>query len=442
MTAVIKTAHANRTQEIMSDITALTLKGKKGSDAMAHIDWRGDVARIRVYKGKDAAGKAMYESKSYRPKATTPAEREKEVSRFAAEFEELVKNGGILEGEKMTVREFGDRYWTDWMDFQRGMEMTRKSYEDILRLHVYPAIGYMKISSVTSLHLQEIVNSMHRDGLSRSAMHNTIAAASSLFSCAVKKRVINSNPCDSGRIDYPKVVKEDKLHYYTVEQANRFLDALEHGIMLHTDGMIRKNGRPIPEKDELKTFDQQFLVYFSLAIFGGFRRGEMVALRWPDVNFKDQTISIQRAARRIRKEIIIKEPKTESGKRTIVLPKICFDRLRNLQKSRRVMSPDGWIFVQRDGITMMDPDTPGKFFRNFLQTYNMAYPDNPLPVIRLHDLRHTAVTLLLSNGVDIYTAMERVGHSKPTTTMEVYGHVIKEYDRKASDLLEKLFKEG
>ena len=301
----------------------------------------------------------------------------------------------------------------------------------------------MPISSVTSLHIQQIIDEMHKKGLSLSAMKNAVIAASSIFTCALRKHVISDNPCEASRLDYPRKKKTDqRLHYFTVEQANRFLDALEHGVTIHTGGMIRKNGRPIPEKDELKTFDPQYLSYFTLALLGGFRRGELVALKWSDVNYRERVITIRRAARRLGSEILIKGPKTDAGYRTIVLPQICFDRLRRLQASRQVFSPDGWIFVQRDGITMMDPDTPGHFFSRTLKLYNETHPDNPLPVIRLHDLRHTAVTLLLSNGVDIYTAMERVGHSKPTTTMNIYGHVMKEYDRKASDLLEKLFKEG
>jgi len=410
---------------------------------MANIKWRGDSARIRVYKGKNADGKPVYASMTYHPKSSTPAEREKETRRAADEFEELVKHGGILEGEKLTVKEFADRYWKDWMDFQRGMKMTRESYEGFLNLHVYPDIGHLPIASVTSLHIQMIIDKLNEKGSSQSLMKNTVIAASSIFTCAVKKHVINDNPCEASRLDYPRKKKTDgRLHYFTVAQANAFLDALERGVPVHHDEVKRKNGRLIPAKDEIRTFDPQYLSYFSLAIFGGFRRGELVALKWSDISYREKTVTIRRAVRRLNGEILVKGPKTESGYRTIVLPQVCFDRLRKLQSSRKIISPDGWIFVQRDGITMMDPDTPGNFFKNFLQTYNMAYPDNPLPVIRLHDLRHTAVTLLLSNGVDIYTAMERVGHSKPTTTMNIYGHVMKEYDRKASDLLEKLFKEG
>lgn len=409
---------------------------------MAQIEKRGDTYKITVYLGKDMDGKRKYERTTYKPEATTPAEIEKEVRIYADRFEELAKNGGILAGEKMTVLEFAEKIWTPWMDFQRDKRPTRLVYEDILRLHVYPDIGTMKLSKVTSLHIQGIVDKMHRKGLSISAMKNAVAAASSIFTCALKKHVISDNPCDSRRIDYPERKKDDALHYFTVEQAQRFLDALGEPLRIEHPEVIRNNGRRIPARTEIKEFSQQYQVYFYLAIFGGFRRGELVPLKWSDVDYKKRTITISRAARRIRKEVLIKTPKTEAGYRTIVLPQVCFDKLRSLQASRKIVSPDGWVFVQADGASMMDIETPGHFFAKFLATYNLAHPDAPLPVIRLHDLRHTQATLLLAYGVDIETVRKRMGHSRASVTLDIYGHAMEELDRSAADTLERIFSGG
>lgn len=410
---------------------------------MAQIEKRGDRYKITVYLGRDMEGHRRYERTTYIPEATTPAEIAKEVRRYAAEFEEMAKNGGIKDGDKITVYDFAQRIWIPWMDFQRNKRLTRMSYENILKLHVYPVIGNMKLSSVSSLHIQSIVDQMHKKGLSISNMKNTVIAASSIFSCAMKKHVINDNPCDASRIDYPEVIKQkEKLHYFNVDQAQRFLDALGEGIDISYPEIIRKNGRIIPARVEHRTYDPQYQLYFYLAIFGGFRRGELLPLKWSDIDYKEQTITIQRAVRKINGELIIKPPKTAAGIRTIALPAVCFEKLKALQASRKVMSPNGWIFVQKDGAAMLTVDTPGHFFRRFLRDYNKAHPDNPLPLIRLHDLRHTQATLLLAYGVDIHTVCKRMGHSRASVTLDIYGHAMQELDRSASDTLEKIFKES
>ncbi len=88
----------------------------------------------------------------------------------------------------------------------------------------------------------------------------------------------------------------------------------------------------------------------------------------------------------------------------------------------------------------MDLDTPGHKFTEILENYNKNVPeDEQLPLIRLHDLRHTSATLMISEKVDIETVAHRLGHSKPSVTMNVYGHWLKEKDDQAADVLEKMF---
>jgi len=405
---------------------------------MAQIEKRGDRYKITVYLGKDMDGKRKFERTTYRPEGRTAAEIEKEVRRFADQFEDLAKHGGVPDGEKMTVLKFAETVWTPWMDYQRDKHMTRLAYEYVLKLYVYPEIGTMKLSAVTPLHIQAIVDKIHAKGLSSSAMRNAVAAASSIFACAMKKHMLDDNPCDRRRIDYPEIHDQEKLMFFTVDQVQRFLDSLGKPLEIHHPETTRKNGRVIPAWTESREANPQWQVYFYLAVFGGFRRGELVALKWFDVDYKSQTITIQRAARRVQGELAIKLPKTRSGQRTIVLPPVCFDLLRSLQASRKVVSPEGWVFVQQDGLTMMGIGSPGHFFHKYLRAYNQAHPDDPLPLIRLHDLRHTQATLLLAYGVDIETVRKRMGHSRASVTLDIYGHAMEEMDRSASNVLGKI----
>ena len=406
---------------------------------MAQIEKRGDRYKITVYLGKDMDGKRKYKRTTYRPEATTPAEIDKEVRFYADQYEKLARNGGLPDGDKMTVLRFAEEVWKPWMDYQRDRELTRISYEELLKTYVYPEIGAMKLSDVTPLHIQAIVDRIHKKELSVSAMKNAVTAASSVFSCALKKHMILDNPCDSRRIDYPeKKEAGEKLQYFTADQATAFLSSLGEPMEIRHEETVRKNGRHIPAWTEQREVNPQWRVYFYLSIFGGFRRGEVVALKWSDLDFKARTVTIQRAARKMQGKVIIKQPKTKSGIRTIVLPDVCFELLGELMASRQILSPDGWVFVRRDGISMIWPDSPGHFFKKYILTYNQIHPDAPLPLIRLHDLRHTQATLLLAYGVDIETVRKRMGHSRASVTLDVYGHALEEMDRSAADVLGRI----
>lgn len=408
---------------------------------MAQIEKRGDRYKITVYLGKTPDGKRLFKRTTFRPAASVKGkEAEREARKYAEQFEDLAKNGGVMEGSRMTVLQFAEEVWTPWMDFQRDRHLTRLAYEDFLTRYVYPEIGAMKLSAVTPLHIQTIVDKINAKGLSRSAMTNTVVAASSIFSCAVKKHVISDNPCSAGRIDYPekKPAADDKLHFFTAEQAIAFLDSLAKPLVIEHPACVRRNGRNIPARTEERTVNPQWRVYFNLAIFGGFRRGELIGLKWSDINYKEKTVTIRRSARKMTGGSVIKSPKTQAGFRTIVLPDVCMDLLRDLQKSRKLMMLDGFVFVQKDGITMMSPDSPGNFFKKHVAIYNQVHPEAPLPQIRLHDLRHTQATLLLAYGVDIETVRKRMGHSRASITLDIYGHAMEEMDRSASDILGRI----
>jgi integrase len=99
------------------------------------------------------------------------------------------------------------------------------------------------------------------------------------------------------------------------------------------------------------------------------------------------------------------------------------------------------VFIQVQNGKPIRVDTPTHKFRELLDHYNASCKDESqkLPTIRLHDLRHTMITYLLANGLDPMTASKRAGHSKPSTTMDIYGEVLKSQDRKAANMLESMF---
>lgn len=163
----------------------------------------------------------------------------------------------------------------------------------------------------------------------------------------------------------------------------------------------------------------------------------MVGLDWSAVN--GDTIQIKQAAVYVPGEgIKLKPPKTASGVRSVTVPPMVCDALRRWkaeQNEQRLKLGEFWhnsgaVFTQWDG-QRMHPDTPTRWFDKFLKRHE-------LPHIRLHDLRHTGASLLIASGMDIETVKKRLGHSKASTTLDIYAHAYEHNDRRAADALEKI----
>jgi integrase len=211
---------------------------------------------------------------------------------------------------------------------------------------------------------------------------------------------------------------------------------------------------PIPAHDRHIDVDTQWIVYFNLAIYAGCRRGELLALTWKDIDFKTRTITIEKARARTKAGDITKKPKNKHSIRTITVPADCIHLLILWRKEQMQLAwnmgetwkgyygrdfDKNFIFIQPETGLPMNVSTPTHKFKEILKLYNDTHElEDQLPDISLHELRHTSATLLLANGTDIETVSHRLGHSKASTTLDVYGHAMKKMDSKASDTLESI----
>lgn len=422
---------------------------------MANIEKRGKKVRIIVSDGYDANGKQIKRYLTYEPKETAPRKREKEINAVAVAFEEQVKSGKYYDGNTISFDEFSSVWEKEWASYNIT-ESVKLSYIGLLKGHVFPEIGSLKINKISTLHCQKIINKLNNAKKSPRTVKLVFTAMNSVFRYAYKMGIIGENPCI--RCTLPKLKYDSTLHYWELEQAKRFLAFLDEPYSVSHHGYTKDAVTPL-----------QFKVFYSLAIYGGFRCGELLALRWDDIFFDDQTISINKAVAHLPHEQKIKDPKTPAAIRDIVLPESCFDLLRLWKEEQMKLSlslsnvwegytgkqfDHNYIFIQNNG-KMMSLYTPGKKFKQIIDHYNMSIEEKALdadseekrdeilslklPVIRLHDLRHTSATLLLGNNVDIETVSRRLGHSRASITLDVYGHAMKSKDRSASDKLDALF---
>ena len=196
---------------------------------------------------------------------------------------------------------------------------------------------------------------------------------------------------------------------------------------------------------EEKEIPLQFKVLFHLAVFGGFRRGELIALTWDDIDFQNHTVTVCKASARTKGGIITKAPKTFSSNRTVTLPASTMGLIRRHKEEQqryRLSLGTYWkgcnyLFTQDDG-RQMDISTPNKVFKKVIRIYNETHADK-LPEITLHGLRHTSATLLIAQNVDIKTVSSRLGHSETSTTLDIYAHALKKQDGLAAESLGELF---
>ena len=424
---------------------------------MAGIHKRGDSYKISVSMGFDDEGKRIFKTTTYIPKSTGKKAIEKEVRQFADEYEKRVKEGLYLEGDEIKFNAFV-KLWADNWAVDHLTISTVEGYLDILKKRVQPHIGSIILAKIKPLHIENIYRSMKTNGNAPATIKRTHAVINSVFKYAYRMEIIKDNPCS--RVQIPKAETDTSLHYFTLEQAKTFLKALEKEYTYKYKGHQRTDDTGkiyhVGEYEEKHSIPFQWRVFFNLSLFGGFRKSELVALTWEDIDYKHGTISINKAIAKVKGGQIVKETKTKAGNREIKLPDFCMQLLREWQNRQMMLcfnlgtqwkaergktAAKNNVFIQLDNGLPMHIDTPTHKFKEILQTYNDSCTNeaDKLPLIRLHDLRHTSATLLLSRGTDIETVSNRLGHAKASVTLDIYGHALKEMDEAAANTLNSMF---
>lgn len=402
---------------------------------MASIRKRGNSYRITVSNGRDVTGKQILETATFTPDPNrTEKQNQKALEIFALEFEQKVKSGKYLDGEKITFQAFTETWLSDYAE-QHLEATTIDVYKILLDQHITPSIGHLKLSRIQPTHLNKLYNTMlkeRKDGKSGGYSPTTIkrvhALISSIMNTAVKWNIVLENPCE--RVSPPKQTRNiDDIKFFTLEECSAFLEAIDTDLAA---GNIKL----------------QHKVFFHLALFCGLRRGELIALEWSDLDFNQNTVSITKSTGLVGGKPITKPPKNKTSIRTVSVPESVMQLTRYYKKEqlkRRLTlgsywQGDNYLFIQEDG-KQMYPSTPYSVFKDIIHRYNQAVEDNGLllPDIPLHGLRHTSATLLISQNIDVRTVSGRLGHAQTSTTMNIYSHQLKKMDEKAADTLDELF---
>ena len=424
---------------------------------MASIRERNGSYQITVSCGRDIYGKKLRETVTFTPDSgLTPKKREKAVEEFARQFEEQVKSGVALDGRKITLKDFTER-WVNEYASQKLQPGTVEKYQAELNDKILPVMGHLKLSELRPATLNAAFVAMTKDGArrdgkpggySRATIKKTQDVLSSVLRTAVEWEIIEKNPMD--KVRSVGEVAADKIEFFTPEQAATFLDFIEQPYKVKTTGHKRTDdtGKDYTVGNYERTIEvpEQLRILFNLAIYAGLRKGELLALEWSDIDFDNDTVTVSKAVSVVAGQQITKEPKTKTSRRTVSIPHSLTLRIKALKVERTkyrlsvgtYWQGAEWLFIQDNG-KQMSYSTPYSAFQDTIARYNAdKKAGKQLPAIPFHGLRHTSATLLIASKQDVRTVSSRLGHAQASTTMNIYAHALKETDRKAVNALENM----
>ena len=386
---------------------------------MASIEKRGDTYRIRVSCGYDTSGNQVMKRTTWKPAPNmTERQIEKELNRFVVNFEDEVKNGNYIVAN-IKLADFCNQY----LEIANNIlaPTTKELYIKIIDKIIKPSLGHMKLKDIKPIHVQQFIQMLSGEGvridkkgdkLSPATVKRYLTVLKSIMAQAYKLGLISQNPTDTAKLYIPEVIEPD-VEIFTKEETAQMLSCLDSEPLM-------------------------FQVLIHLAITTGCRRGELVALKWENINLTNNTIIIRQSNYKLKGEDIkSKNPKTKSSVRDIIIPAYLTELLKQYyseQEQQKFMLGDkwkneDWLFIQWDG-SAMHPHTPTRQFDKFLKRNN-------IPHRKFHALRHTSATLLLSSGTNIKTVASRLGHTQLSTTNR-YVHALRDADEAAAQTFESL----
>jgi integrase len=362
-----------------------------------------------IYKRSDGRWAADITIEGRRRKALYGRTREEVHEKLLAAQHE--KRQGLLRtGPKQTVKDYLN-FWLEVMHRPKIKVSTYALYRQNLDNHLIPALGHIQLHRLTTDQVQSLCADKLRNGFRSGTVRLMYRILHVALKDAVRKKRLALNVCDA--VDLPRLMQHE-IQPLTMEQAQKLLYAARQS---------------------------RLECLLTVAIVTGMRLGELLALRWSEFDLTRGMLQVRHTVNRIKGfGITESEPKTESSKRSILLPPFVIDSLvqhRASQNEARIRAGAKW-----QELDLVFPNTQGGYFRRpKLHTmYKNLLKEAGLPDIRFHDLRHCAATIFLSMGVHPKIVQELLGHSDITLTLRVYSHVLPSMQQEAMNKLDTIFR--
>jgi integrase len=309
--------------------------------------------------------------------------------------------------ERQTVEEFLGRWLEDSVK-PSVRPLTYEQYRQHVKLYLAPLLGRHQLAKLAPQHVRAFIKRKLADGLSPRTVQLSLVILRRALGQAVKDGLVGRNVA---KLADPPRWKRPEIKPWEPAEAARFLDAIR-----------------------TERLEAAYLLALSL----GLRRGEVLGLRWSDVDLEGKTVTISQALARVGGKLEFIEPKSRQSRRTVPIHDGLVAALRNHRRRQfeeRLAAGSRWhdgglVFTTGIG-TPLEPRALNEDFERVVMAAGLRR-------IRLHDLRHSCATFLLAQGVHPRVVMELLGHSQISLTMETYSHVLPDAMREAIGRMEAL----
>lgn len=313
-------------------------------------------------------------------------------------IEDKLSKGNYVPSKKMpTFKKVG----TDWLEQKK--QNIRPSSADMYQGHLtyhFEEMNDLKVDRITTAMVEKFITKRQEAGMNISTLRKIIVTFNQVMNYCVRHKYISYNPVrDAERPKDQGSEEKGKIRILTPEQINSFL------------GCVSK---------------QKYRTLFMLAIMSGARQGELLGLKWSDIDWKNNQVHIQRS---YNKRTWYK-PKTKTSNRRIDIGPTMISELRKWKLACPINEYD-LIFPTETGQPLGQANMVNKYFKPALKKAG-------LPIIRFHDLRHTYASLMIEKGENIKYIQMQLGHADPNVTLKVYAHLMKPVNQEAAIGLENM----
>ena len=371
--------------------------GKRGNG-------EGSISRRK--NGGWAAQYVVYTAEGRKKRKTLYGRTRVEVAAKLAKALSDRGDGLVFDDEGLTVEAYLNRWLKDSVrDTVRSSTYERN--RALVRLHISPALGRIKLKALTPAHVRWFYREKLDSGLSGGTVHKMHVVLHKALAQAVRDGLIPRNVTEAVKVPQ---TKRKEITPLTTEDTKRLIEGAR--------------------EDRLEAL-------YVLAVTTGMRQGELLALKWDDVDLERRVLRVRRTLTRLKGTHTLGEPKTPKSRRSVKLTTIATEVLRahlsrqleEIDRTGSLYEDQGLVFATEVGTPLNPTNLRRRSFARLLERAK-------LPRIRFHDLRHTCATLLLSRNVNPKIVSEMLGHASISITLDIYSHVLPDMQDGAARALE------
>ncbi len=371
---------------------------------------------ISVSRGR---GKSRLTRRWYPPEGWSRKAIERELASVAAEFERQSDAGEVIsraeqkdreaqaaaEAAKiLTFRQYGERVFMPSKTITMS-ENSRSNYQGYLDKKIYPALGDLKLPEITPAQITALLLDIQAEGKAHSTVIKVYTILHSFFKMAYLGDMIDRNPMD--KVERPKPRKDE---------------VKESGPLAYTPSEVQKIVAGL-EREPLK-----WRTLVHLLIDTGIRRGECCALQWKNIDFATGAVSIRGNLCYTKAKGVYLDTPKNSHLRTVYVGERTLALLRQLRVEQAKKSISAYVFTQEASPEPMHPQSPTRYLKKFSVRYGVAD-------LHPHKLRHTFASIAITNGADIASVSEALGHSDKAVTLRMYTHADQESISQAAQIV-------